>query len=423
MEMNVGNLFFMAEILIAELIFLYPVPKRSHFWFRLVPALILSLLAAAFLPGFGFIGIRELSSLLRFLVQFVISVLAMGFCFRLKPIMLISMCVAGYAVQHLSYRAAGIVQRLLPLELPHSLWGYRFYEITVMPAVYLIIFLTFGRFSARNECYKNNDRRLLLVSLVTVAICVGMNRLSGLFGETRSTLTSNCYGILCCLLALFVQFNLHRLSLAEKEAQAIELVRREEKKQYEITKNSMDSINIKLHDLKHKLSAYNDRLPAEEVESLHRDINIYDSYIKTGNDAMDVLLSEKMMLCSMKKIRLTFSGDCTPLSGMRTMDIYSLFGNAIDNAIEAVENLEEDKRIIDVTLEEKGDLVFVGFTNYYEGELIMEDGMPATTKKTEPGYHGYGMKSMKLIAAKYQGELTFSASMGLFNLSVYLKLK
>ena len=420
---NIGNVFFTVEILIAELIFLYPVPKRKHFWLRLIPALALTVLAAAYLPSFSFIGIRELSSLLRFLIQFALSVLAMGFCFSLKPVMLVSMCVAGYAVQHLSYRAASIAAKLLPLELPHNMWGWRFYELTVMPPVYLIMFLTFGRFSAKNECFRNNDRRFIALSAVVVIICVGLTRLSGLFGEGRATITNNVYGIVCCLLALFVQLNLHRLSLAEKEAQAIELVRREEKKQYEITKNSMDSINIKLHDLKHKLAAYNGRLPSEEVESLRQDINIYDSYIKTGSDAMDVLLSEKMLRCRMKDIRLTFAGDCTPLAGMKTMDVYSLFGNAIDNAIEAVEELEKDKRIIDVTVEKRGDLVFAGFTNYYEGELIMEDGVPATTKKTEPGYHGYGMKSMKLIAAKYQGELTFSASRGLFNLSVYLKLK
>lgn len=107
---------------------------------------------------------------------------------------------------------------------------------------------------------------------------------------------------------------------------------------------------------------------------------------------------------------------------MKKMDVYSIFGNAVDNAIEAVSKLDQpEKKLIDVSIEERGDVFFIGVTNYFDGVLLMEDGIPQTSKADEPGYHGYGIKSMRLIAAKYAGEVAISANEELFSLNIYLK--
>lgn len=418
-----GNVYFIVEILLAELIFLYPVPKRKNFWAKLAAACLAVTALTAFLPQITVPELKVLEDLLRFFGIFALSVAAMGLCFSLKPDMLVSMCVAGYAVQHLSYRVASLLSRL-PLLPDFGSEGFtrmRLFEVTVMPLMYFIILFTFGRFSQKNECYKNSDRRFNYLSVLTVFICIGLSRLPAITGEGRIGITSSIYSAFCCLLALYVQLILHKLNTVERENTAIELVRREEKKQYEFTKTSIDSLNVKLHDLKHKLTAYNVSLPPEEMESLRQDINIYDSRLKTGNDTLDVLLTEKVLTCQAKGIRLTIAGDSTPLSFVKTMDLYSLFGNAIDNAIEAAEQLEEEKRIIDISIEERGDLIFLGFSNYYSGALVFEDGIPQTSKTEEIGYHGFGMKSMKLIAARYGGDLIISANDELFNLNIYLR--
>lgn len=52
----------------------------------------------------------------------------------------------------------------------------------------------------------------------------------------------------------------------------------------------------------------------------------------------------------------------------------------------------------------------LSFTNYFSGTRRMEDGFPVTTKTEEEGFHGYGMKSMRLIAEKYGGSLTAAVS-------------
>ena len=126
--------------------------------------------------------------------------------------------------------------------------------------------------------------------------------------------------------------------------------------------------------------------------------------------------------CEKEKIALTFLGDGKILSFMNAMDIYSLLGNAIDNSIEALKHVEEvEKRIISINLENKGDITNLTIRNYFDGELQLdEDGLPFTSKQFEKGYHGYGMKSMRLIARKYSGNLSIRISGNIFVVNIYL---
>ena len=420
---NTGNLFFMLELLLGEMIFLYPVPKKKHFALRLAMGAGALLGLSGWVPQLANPALREVSNLIRFTLMFFLSVGMLRCCFSLKGEMLFSMCVAGYAVQHYSFRIHLLLSRL-PIGLPEARGPgaqSRVMEMAVILICYLFTYLTFGKFSERNECYRNSDRRFNYLSIFIIFLCVGLSRLAGLTGEGRMGVTSNIYSIICCLLALYIQFYLHLLNRSEREKAALDQIRREEKKQYEITRNAMESINIKAHDLKHKLSAYDAVLPRDEIESLKQDIDVYDSHFHTGLDALDVLLNEKMLRCKNKGIQMSVSGRWAALSFMATMDVYSLFGNAIDNAIEAVERLSEpEKKLIDVSIEERGEMLFLSFTNYFSGQLRLEDGLPRTTKETEIGDHGYGMKSMRLIAEKYGGELIVSVREDVFSLNIYL---
>ena len=70
--------------------------------------------------------------------------------------------------------------------------------------------------------------------------------------------------------------------------------------------------------------------------------------------------------------------------------------------------------------ERKGDIINIRITNYFSGELRFEDGLPMTHKHDEEGYHGFGMKSMRLIAEKYGGKITAKADGEVFVLNIYL---
>jgi sensor histidine kinase regulating citrate/malate metabolism len=103
---------------------------------------------------------------------------------------------------------------------------------------------------------------------------------------------------------------------------------------------------------------------------------------------------------------------------MEVMDICSIFGNALENAIESVKTIkDEDKRLIKLAVYAQKDLLLINFGNYYESKLKYENGNLATTKKDHI-YHGYGIKSIKMAVAKYGGTVNINTNNNWFNLSI-----
>ncbi len=93
---------------------------------------------------------------------------------------------------------------------------------------------------------------------------------------------------------------------------------------------------------------------------------------------------------------------------------------ALDNAIEAVMELEDiQKRVISVKIVAQQDILVIQIQNYYDRNLIYEDGLPVTTKKNRYE-HGYGMKSIRYMAEKYNGTITVSSEDDIFRLQILI---
>ena len=90
------------------------------------------------------------------------------------------------------------------------------------------------------------------------------------------------------------------------------------------------------------------------------------------------------------------------------------------NAVEAVIKIKEDNlRCIGISIKESKGMVSAHFENYYTGDLDFDEGLPVTTK-ADKRYHGFGMKSIKMLAEKYGGWVSIRAKEGVFNLNILL---
>lgn len=196
----------------------------------------------------------------------------------------------------------------------------------------------------------------------------------------------------------------------------------QQKQQMKISRETMELINIKCHDIKNQIAMLGSHVPQEEISELKRAINIYDMTFKTGNEALDVLMVEKLMVCESKNIRFDCMAEGRNLDFMKQSDIYSLFGNAVDNAIEAVDRIANpEKRCISVKVRMEKGMLMIHFENFYEGELTFTNGLPQTTKQ-DKRYHGFGMKSIRMITEKYHGYLSVKAEQGIFTLNILLPM-
>lgn len=95
----------------------------------------------------------------------------------------------------------------------------------------------------------------------------------------------------------------------------------------------------------------------------------------------------------------------TGFSFVEELDLYSLFQNALTNAINAVSALPEGvERFISLSSVRDGNMLTIHMENPCEDDIAFVDGLPQT--KNDPDWHGFGMKSMNRIAEKYNGMLT-----------------
>ena len=158
----------------------------------------------------------------------------------------------------------------------------------------------------------------------------------------------------------------------------------------------------------------------KEIESA---IMMYDSLSTTGNPALDVIISEKRLLCEKYGIIIASIIDGKVLNYIDDTDIYSLFGNILDNAMKAVSELEnKEQRIINLNVTMKGDMIVIHQDNGFVGDIKFEDGLPVTTNENKD-IHGFGVSSIRYITQKYGGSLSFVVNNGFFELNILLPIK
>ena len=229
---------------------------------------------------------------------------------------------------------------------------------------------------------------------------------------------------LCSLTILTLQFSLlSRKNLAD-ELKAVEQLMKKEKLQYQFSRENIDSINRKCHDMRHQIRVIGNQaqIDPDAIHEMTEAINIYDALYKTGSQALDTILAEKALYCQDYHISIICMTDGKKLDFMRDTDIYSLFGNMLENAIHAVIELPEEERDIYLSVVSKGELLSIHSHNPYTGIITVCDGLPVT-KNSDTMNHGIGTRSIQLIAEKYNGTVSFEAKDGIFNVNILLPIQ
>ncbi|MCR4698533.1 MAG: ATP-binding protein [Bacilli bacterium] len=418
---------YMIELLLAEMVFLYAAPKRSKFPLRLslsvIACLVLSYFAYQliydpnFLPGDQQTIIKGFLSLL---ILIAASIGAMYISFDLKPIAVFAGCAGGVGLQHIGYHLYRLVRLIGDLKNFDPTHGL---ELIVSVVLFIIAFFTIGQYVRKQKTYRNYNVRFIIISSVIIFICIGITRFyqRGFIDNNYYVIAGSLYAITCCSLSLFIMFYLYKYIEASANNKTLKQLYKEQKKQYEIRKENIDLLNIKFHDLKHQINHLENRIPEEEINKMKKSLDIYNGMYKTGIEGLDTILNEKSLSCIAKNISLTYMGNAKAIDFMKPYDIFSLFGNALDNAIEAVDKIENpSKRCISVVIENKGDLIYINIINYTKEKAIIHDGLPQTSKQKELGYHGFGVKSIKNIAEAYDGGIQVTYKEDIFLLSIYM---
>ena len=193
---------------------------------------------------------------------------------------------------------------------------------------------------------------------------------------------------------------------------------------YQMSHEGITSLQIKCHDLKHQIAAIRTKTEQENfhkyLDRLDDSIIEYGTVVDCGNETINVVLTEKNILCSTCGVKFSYIIDGTLFDFMSEMEIYSLFGNALDNALESCTKVHDpEKRVISLKAAARGDMVILHVENYFQEALNMVNGMPQTTKKGSG--HGFGLRSIQSIAEEYNGVASVNAENDLFKLTVMMR--
>lgn len=234
------------------------------------------------------------------------------------------------------------------------------------------------------------------------------------------------YSIFSCVLLLLFQFGLLEQGKKTKSVDELHRMLALEHEQHELSKENIDMINMKCHDIKHQIAALrktsDSEVIKERLSELERAVMIYDCKIKTGNPALDVILTEKSLACESYGVKLSCIADGDALSFFKEEDIYSLFGNMMDNAIESAKKTsDEENRSISLNVAVKSGFLVIHQDNYCSETPIFENGLPKSTK-ADKAYHGYGTMSMRYISEKYGGTFKASVNGDRFNVNILIPL-
>lgn len=194
-------------------------------------------------------------------------------------------------------------------------------------------------------------------------------------------------------------------------------------RQMELNNETMRRI---YHDLKHQLEfirTEEDKGKREAyVREIDRVIDRHELQVTTGNSVLDVLLTSKRMACLDSDIVMTCFADASDLGFMDVMDICSIFGNAVDNAIECERRVKDiDKRLIKVMVRTQNNFLLIRIANYCDQPVVFEGGLPRSTKP-DSQMHGYGVKSIRLAVSKYGGHMTMEQQEEWFTLTALIPL-
>ncbi len=363
--------------------------------------------------------------LVRYMTVFALYGLSVSFWSKANLFQSLYAVTVSYAIQNMCERLIEIPRSAVP---GFPLWVDRLCLAALMAASLWVYYrvLVSGRRGRTVLDFSNiNTSLTLFLGMAVVAVTVVLDLKLRSYADAGDVGLQTCLNITSALfsfLIVVVCMSHLRESESERRAEIASQLLYSERRRYEQEKQIHDAINIKCHDIRHQIAALGEEGRRDELKAIDKLINIYDTSIRTQNPALDVVLSGKSLACNSQDITLTCLADGRRMDFMEDSDIYALFGNILDNAIEAVRAIREpEKRIISLHVSVKGDLLFIECENYTTNRITLKDGFPVTTK-TDKDYHGYGIRSIRLLTEKYGGDLQFTAEKGMFRLSILLPI-
>ncbi|MCH5162039.1 MAG: sensor histidine kinase [Clostridiales bacterium] len=412
-------------LIFATLLLIANRPKRKYFWLRFLPTAVAmtvlstwlwSLARGAWYPALDKYGVIICDAI------FLAELFALFFfSFMCSPLEIFLYVMGGWAAEHLGNQIAMLLTSAANITVDYKNYSWQYFLVNVFSyaAVYGAIFAIFYGILKKNTSIQN--KRMLIPAGVLLLVVTVLAVFIPYDVSTEGMVVVRCYAVACCVITLFLVWSAFEEGRLSQELTLLSLLDRKRAEQYEMSRESIEVVNTRCHDLKKLVGQILANKSSVDMAEITQELETYDAIVKTGNTAFDTILTEKSLYCEKNGIRFTVMADTKRLDFLSDIDIYSLFGNILDNAIEASLKMEEGSRAIGLNVREIGEICSIHSDNLFDGALKFA-GKKIITTKQNASEHGFGITSIRRIAEKYGGEMKVSAEDGVFNLDIVIPI-
>ena len=215
--------------------------------------------------------------------------------------------------------------------------------------------------------------------------------------------------VLTNVILYFMLAQIQRLQKSEDELKLIEEKMEAEHARHEDATALWQKIRNLQHDMKHHLSIISAQLEVNDIEAsknyIHQLLPSLDGIgriIKSDNKTLDYIINSKLGV--LKNTQIIITGSIGDISDIEDKDLASMLGNILDNAIEAIADLEE-KRIELLFTADKTNRIII-CKNTISRSVLKNNPMLHSTKK-ERSHHGLGHKIVENIVGEYHGLIDY----------------
>lgn len=323
-------------------------------------------------------------------------------------------------IQHLTHHLGSIARCLLDID-KFSL-EYKIIYAAVSVASYVFwYFFAIRRYVNNFEDFPQKSLFVYFTSITVLAVFINQYAvlMPGMDNVVYHTVT-----LFLCVTLLLIMLRTFDITKSESENRIMTALVGNMQKKYKYSQMETDMINRKYHDINRMLAAVSAMDGSEEqkrtIEKLREELQVYSVKIQTGNNILDTFLLEKYMTCKNNDINFSFMLNGEDFNFVDPVDIYCLFGNLLDNAIEYLVSVnEKNNRIVTMSAKKQANSLVCTIENYVEKQVELVNGQPKTAK-SDSAMHGFGIKSAEYIANKYGGKVVMDSKPHRFVATVYL---
>ena len=430
---GMDGFFYCMEMLVAAFCFFVFLKKRNRFWVRMAISIVILFLGSLLIYPY-FTDITNVYNWIWFIFIFGLIIVLCYFCCDITWKEAIMAASCGALLQH---TASSLFIVIFYRGIIPEFSGVRYWGMYL--CVYLIGVAVIARKLPDERHYNVSwaNAAIMAVTVLTIVLVLSVLVKSttidvigiGIANKEYIKLfrINQIYAVGACVLVLALETILQRELRVQKALSENKNLWIQRQMQYEISRENIAMITRKCHDMKHQIEALIQTESHSErrksfIEDVQDMIEVYDSDVHTGNEALDTILMEKGLHCKVHHIDWTCVADGKLLEFMDVVDLFTIMGNALDNAVESVEKRAKDQyKSIDVRVWKKDLFAVIQVENTFDGELKMKDGLPLSSKADKEN-HGIGIRSIKSIVEKYQGTVSVRAQDGNFVLTIVLPI-